>query len=361
MIPQQSADLRSVFHNTTMGKIPTVSSQEAKRLRVADLLRAQVKYTQIMEIVGVSRHMIADVRRRLEAGDDLKEKPRVGNGKILTPAFLSSLEDNFKEDPFKSVRKMAIERGVCPQTILNGLKKLHMESRVRPHRHFISQTTQFTRVTKAKLLLAQLKKKPKSTHIIFSDKKMFRVDQAYNRRNSRAVVKSGEDVPPISRTKNPQGVMVLGIVSSDGKKCPPYFFPQGLKINAQVYMKVPRTHVLPWLKKTYPGGNYIWQQDSAPAHRANVTQRWMDNNFANYWPWALWPPSAPDANPLDYAVWGVMDRKARATPHRNVDDLKTSILREWDNLSKDFIVNSCKSFRRRIEAIVEAEGGHIEK
>ena len=103
MIPQQSAVLRSVFHNTTMGKIPTVSSQEAKRLRVADLLRAQVKYTQIMEIVGVSRHMIADVRRRLEAGDDLKEKPRVGNGKILTPAFLSSLEDNFKEDPFKSV------------------------------------------------------------------------------------------------------------------------------------------------------------------------------------------------------------------------------------------------------------------
>ena len=155
--------------------------------------------------------------------------------------------------------------------------------------------------------------------------------------------------------------MVLGIVSSDGKKCPPYFFPQGLKINAQVYMKVLRTHVLPWLKKTYPGGNYIWQQDSAPAHRANVTQRWMDNNFANYWPWALWPPSAPDANPLDYAVWGVMDRKARATPHRNVDDLKTSILREWDNLSKDFIVNSCKSFWRRIEAIVEAEGGHIEK
>ena len=156
-----------------MAKTPSVSSQEAKRLRVVDLLRAQVKYARIMEIVGVSRRMIADVRRRLEAGDDLKEKSRGGHGKILTKKFLSDLEAAYKEDPFKSIRKMAIEKKVCPQTIVNGLRKIDMESRVRPHRQFLSETTQFTRVTKAKKLLSQLKKKPKSTVIIFSDKKLF--------------------------------------------------------------------------------------------------------------------------------------------------------------------------------------------
>lgn len=113
--------------------------------------------------------------------------------------------------------------------------------------------------------------------------------------------------------------------------------------------------------RTYPRGNYVFQQDSAPPHRAKLTQKWLDDHFAQYWPWALWPPSSPDANPLDYAVWGIMDSKARATPHPNVDSLNASIRREWRRLSKDFIVNSCKSFRSRIEAIVEAEGSHIEK
>ena len=91
-----------------------MSSQEAKRLRVADLLRAQVKYTKIMEIVGVSKPTIISVKHRLEAGDDLKEKTRGGHGKKLTEGFLTDLEATFKEDPFKSVRKMATEKGVYP-------------------------------------------------------------------------------------------------------------------------------------------------------------------------------------------------------------------------------------------------------
>ena len=60
------------------------------------------------------------------------------------------------------------------------------------------------------------------------------------------------------------------------------FFPQGLKITAKVYIEVLETHVLPWLKRTYPQGNYIFQQDSAPAHKAKITHKFMDDNFAEY-------------------------------------------------------------------------------
>ena len=343
-----------------MSSRPSVSAQEAKRLRVADLLRANVCYADIAKIVGVSKRMIANVRKRMEDGDDLKEKARVGPRKKLTPKFLETMKADFEADPFTSVRDYAHKKKVTHTTILRGLKKLDMKSRVRPHRQYISEATQFNRVLKAKRLRSQLKKKKASTVIIFSDKKMFTVDQAYNRRNSRAVVKNHAKVPPIMRTKHPQGVMVLGVVASDGKKCPPYFFPQGLKITAKIYQDVLKKHVLPWLKKTYPRGNYIWQQDSAPPHRAKMTQKWLEDNFSAYWPWALWPPSSPDANPLDYAIWGVMDKEARATPHRNVSDLKASISREWRKMSKDFVFRSCKQFRARIEAIIEAEGSHIE-
>ncbi|QQP34818.1 Uncharacterized protein FKW44_022843 [Caligus rogercresseyi] len=33
---------------------------------------------------------------------------------------------------------------------------------------------------------------------------------------------------------------------------------------------------------------------------------------------------------------------------------------EWDNMSEEFLINSCKAFQRRVEAVFEAEGGHIE-
>ena len=57
----------------------SVLAQEAKMLRVADLLRAKVWYGEIAKIVGVSKRMIANVRKRMEDGDDLKEKARKPN------------------------------------------------------------------------------------------------------------------------------------------------------------------------------------------------------------------------------------------------------------------------------------------
>ena len=59
------------------------------------------------------------------------------------------------------------------------------------------------------------------------------------------------------------------------------------------------------------------------------TQDWCQENLADFWPWTMWPPSSPDCTPLDYAIWGVVERKACATPHKNVDDLKASVEKEW--------------------------------
>ena len=177
--------------------------ESSKRQRVSDLLRAQVKYDDIVRIVGVSKRTIANVRKRMEDGEDLSRKPHGGQNKILTKKYLNSLKKTFKKDPFQSVRSVAKKRGVTHKTILTGLKMIDMESRVRPHRQFLSTTTQYTRVTKAKKLLSKLKKKVKGTVVIFSDKKLFTVDQAYNSRNSRAIVPKGTKPPPIGRTKHP--------------------------------------------------------------------------------------------------------------------------------------------------------------
>ena len=71
-------------------------------------------------------------------------------------------------------------------------------------------------------------------------------------------------------------------------------------------------------------------------------------------------PIVPDANPLDYAIWGEMTKRVGGTSYNSTDDLKAAILREWDDLPEAYVRKSCRSFRRRLEDIVAADGGHIE-
>ncbi|QQP41319.1 Uncharacterized protein FKW44_015644 [Caligus rogercresseyi] len=70
--------------------------------------------------------------------------------------------------------------------------------------------------------------------------------------------------------------------------------------------------------------------------------------------------TSPDCNPLDYGIWGVVERKACSIPHASVDALKAAVEKEWAEMSVDFIVKTCKAFRPRIEAMLKANGGHFE-
>ena len=39
----------------------------------------------------------------------------------------------------------------------------------------------------------------------------------------------------------------------------------------------------------------------------------------------------------------------------------TDIEEEWNKMSEEFILKACKSFRRRVDTIIEKNGGHIEE
>ena len=52
-------------------------------------------------------------------------------------------------------------------------------------------------------------------------------------------------------------------------------------------------------------------------------------------------------------MWGVLEDKTNATFHRNIGSLKTAIEEEWNKMSEEFILKACKSFRRRVNTIIE--------
>ena len=43
---------------------------------------------------------------------------------------------------------------------------------------------------------------------------------------------------------------------------------------------------------------------------------------------SLWPQSSLDLNPLDYAMWGILEDKTNAISHPSIGSLKTTFLEE---------------------------------
>ena len=70
-------------------------------------------------------------------------------------------------------------------------------------------------------------------------------------------------------------------------------------------------------------------------------------------------PKKPNNNnnnnniPIAITIWVVLENKTNATPHPNIGLLKTISEEEWNKMSEEFILNTCKSFRRYVDTITE--------
>ena len=73
-------------------------------------------------------------------------------------------------------------------------------------------------------------------------------------------------------------------------------------MNKDVYLVLLKDEVLPWLQSEYSDAQYVFTQDGALAHNANIVQAWCSENFPAFWNKSMWPPSSPDLNVMDFAM-----------------------------------------------------------
>ena len=67
-----------------------------------------------------------------------------------------------------------------------------------------------------------------------------------------------------------------------------------------------------------------------------------------------------DLNPFDYAIWSSLENRTNTTSHPDIGLLKTAIEEEWNEMSEEFILKTCKSFQSCTDTIIEKNGNHIE-
>ena len=101
------------------------------------------------------------------------------------------------------------------------------------------------------------------------------------------------------------------------------------------------------------GELYVFQQDSAPAHRARLTVELLRRETPDFIAPDIWLPNSPDLNPVDYRIWGLMQERVYRSPIRDVAELRA-------RFQQDVVDEAVEQWRKRLRACVRARGGHFE-
>jgi hypothetical protein len=100
--------------------------------------------------------------------------------------------------------------------------------------------------------------------ILFMDKKLFHVEEAYKPQNCRVLDKNNSSIPKEKKTVVRKQWVASGMVwvgvTSCGKKMPLIFIEKGAKINKDIYLAMLRDQVLPWLQTEFGNLPYVAQQ-----------------------------------------------------------------------------------------------------
>ncbi|KAI6653991.1 hypothetical protein LOD99_3167 [Oopsacas minuta] len=150
------------------------------------------------------------------------------------------------------------------------------------------------------------------------------------------------------------GILVIGRTSL-------IFVLPGAKINSISYRKLILEPVLKDQSQSmFFGESFLFQQDGAPTHTSKVTQAWLKENILDFIPKDEWASYSPDLNSMDYSIWSILETKACAKAHTNVESLKVSLRRELAKIPQETLRAAVEAFPRRLKAVIEKRGGYIE-
>ena len=122
--------------------------------------------------------------------------------------------------------------------------------------------------------------------------------------------------------------------------------------------------MIPEMNDLVKGKNkHLFLQDGARAHTARISLEMLrDENRLQLLEPTNWPPNSPDLNPVDYSIWGTLERNVyRGRKITDLKTLKSAIVEEWAKIPQEAISRSIDVFRSRLRKVIKAEGGHIER
>ena len=260
---------------------------------------------------------------------------------VRTDDRIKRVREKIRRNTRRSMRKLARQESTSQTTMRNIVKRdLGLSPFRLELKQFLTAETKAKRFERSRVLLDEIRNNTQLGEIVFSDEKVFTVEQAFNRKNDTIIAATAKDIPKslktVSRRQKPQSVMVWGAVSKTWKS-PLIFVPERCKVNIEVSVN---NVLIPFLTAARGHfGNRAWtfQQDGATSHTSKRTQRWCADHLPRFWTKSMWPPSSPDLNVMDFSIWSILESEACAIVHSSVKSLKASLRAAWKGMSQETV------------------------
>jgi len=130
------------------------------------------------------------------------------------------------------------------------------------------------------------------------------------------------------------------------------FVDAGVTIDIAYYRNILLSRQLLSVIRQISGEFFVFEQDSALAHRARNTISLLERDTSAFISPDLWPPNSPDLSTVDYKVWGVMQHIICQTKVKDLDDLKRRLIDPWAGIQQSFIDDDINQWRKRLCACV---------
>lgn len=338
------------------------------RIAVVALYKCGYQKSDIFKTLkplGISRMFVYRAVKLFDETGGVDDRSRSGRPRtVRTPEVINAVKARIRRNPLRKQKIMAREMALSKMSMSRIIKQdLGLGAYKKHTGHLLTVALKQIRRVRSKCLLD---KYAQGMHrkILFTDEKIFTVEEKFNKQNDRVYAKSSKEaaelVPKVQKGHHPASVMVWWGVSYDGVT-QLHFCEKGVKTSAAVYQKTVLEQVVKPLSTTiFQNQHWVFQQDSAPGHKARTTQAWLRNNVPEFISAEDWPSGSPDLNPLDYKLWSILEGMVCTKRYPNIDALKKALSKAVANFPMDVVRPAIDDWPNRLKACVKAKGGHFE-
>ena len=121
------------------------------------------------------------------------------------------------------------------------------------------------------------------------------------------------------------------------------------------YIDVLERKMLTSANDLFGNDEFMFQDDSAPCHRAAKTKNWINSKNIQT---LEWPGNSPDMNPIEH-LWAIVKQRIYKYRPTTKSSLIAAIIKVWfHEIENDTCKKLIDSMPRRIQAVIDNNGGH---
>lgn len=316
---------------------------ESLRWRIIGFIEGGKTQLEAAVQYGLDRKTVGRIQKKFNETGVVEDKPRSGRPKKMTKEEEEKIM-KLLSVPNKSSRAVAKEmKTISKSTICN----IAAENGYN-YRHYIEIAKLSSEEKEARLKYCEAWLNKDHSNIVFSDESYFHLFRSTIGKWTKSKKIYAE------RIHSDLAVMVWGAICTGGKaKICILDFKK--RVDQACYIQILSDYLLPFSQEQFSNKSWLFQQDNASVHRGNKT---LDFLKANNITTLTHPPYSPDLNPIEM-IWKMVKDSVESKSPTNLQELKDAIQSSWDSLEIGKINHAISHLKKRMQAVVAAQGEFI--